>query len=106
MKWLGALRNVSAWIILFFFSDDDVTGVQTPHNDAIIIFMIIAKYDVKRILMDNESSADVLFYGIFQKINLADQLKQVGTPLIDFSENFVTVEGEITFPVTAGTEPQ
>ena len=30
------------------FSDDDIKKVQTPHNDAIIVSMIIVKYDVKK----------------------------------------------------------
>ena len=50
---------------IILFSDDGVTEVQTPHNNAIVISMTITKYDVKRILVDNRSSADVLFYDIF-----------------------------------------
>ena len=58
-----------------FFSKNDVKEIQTPHNDTIVIFMTIAKYDVKKILVDNGSSVDVLFYDTFSKLNLTDQLK-------------------------------
>ena len=48
-----------------FFSNDDVKRVQTPHNETVVISMTIAKYDVKRILVDNGSSTDILFYDSF-----------------------------------------
>ena len=32
--------------------DDDVKGVQTtPHNDAVVVSMTIAKYDIKKYLL-------------------------------------------------------
>ena len=31
------------------FSEDDVQRIQTPHDDAVIISVRIANYDVKRI---------------------------------------------------------
>ena len=88
------------------FSDNDVKEVQTPHNDAIIVSMTIAKYDVKKILIDNKSSADILFYDTFQKINMLGRLKQVGTQLIEFFGDSVAVEREVTLPVTTRNDPQ
>ena len=60
--------------MLFFFKND-LKGIQTPHNDAVVVSMIIAKYDVKRVLVDNKSSTDILFYDAFLKINLTGQLR-------------------------------
>ena len=37
------------------------------HNDAIIVSLNIANFDVCHILVDNESSVDVLFYNTFSK---------------------------------------
>lgn len=34
-------------IITFF--DNDIKGVQTPHNDAVVVFIKIAKHNVKKI---------------------------------------------------------
>ena len=42
------------------FSNKDIQGVQTPYDDAIVISMMIANYDVKRIFIDNESSVLIL----------------------------------------------
>ena len=67
--------------------------------------VIIAKYDIKRILVDNESSTNVLFYDAFQKMNMLDRLKQAGTLLVRFSGDPVAVEGQITLPVITEKEP-
>ena len=88
------------------FTEEDVRGIQTPHDDAIVVSTTIANYDVKRIFVNNGSSTNVLFYSTFSRMRLsADRLKRVSTPLIGFAGDAVVVEGEVTLPVTVGTEP-
>ena len=68
---------------------------------------MIVNYDVKKILVNNESSTDVLFYLIFFRMRLlTDRLRRVSMPLIGFTGDAVTVEGEITLSLTARTDPQ
>ena len=67
---------------------------------------MIAKYDIKRVLVDNKNSTNILFYDAFSKINLIGQLRWIETPLIRFSENLVATKGEITLPVTMRQEPR
>ena len=89
------------------FSESDLQGVQTLHDDAIVVSSTIAKYDVKRILVDNGSSTNVLFYAIFSRMDLSKyRLREVSTPLIGFTGDSVQVEGEITLPTTVGTSPR
>ena len=57
-------------------------------------------------MIDNENSIDVLFYDALSKINLIDQLKQIGILLIRFSENLILVEEETILPVTAEWKPK
>ena len=52
------------------FLKDDVWRIQTPYDDAFVISMMIANYDVKIILIDNESSNDILFYSTFSQMRL------------------------------------
>ena len=49
------------------FIDEEVREIQTPHDDTMVISLIIANYDVKHILVDNGSSANVLLYEAFPK---------------------------------------
>ncbi|XP_010907809.1 uncharacterized protein [Elaeis guineensis] len=89
------------------FSEKDARGIQTPHDDAVIVSAIIANYDVKKILIDHESSTDILFYSTFSRMKLLiDQLRKISTPLVGFTGDAITVEGEITLPLTTEIEPQ
>ncbi|XP_073112137.1 uncharacterized protein [Elaeis guineensis] len=92
---------------VIIFSKEDARRIQTFHDDAVVVLATIANYDVKRLLIDNGSSTDVLFYSIFSRMKLSiDRLRKISTLLVNFTGDAVTVEGEITLPVIAGIEPQ
>ena len=44
------------------FIDEDARRLHHPHDDAIVITLAIANYMTKRVLIDNGSSADILYY--------------------------------------------
>ena len=48
------------------FTDKDAERIHHPHNDAIIITLLITDYTTRRVLVDNGSSADILYYPAFQ----------------------------------------
>ena len=85
------------------FTEADLRGVQTPHNDAVIISMTMANYDVKRCLIDNGSFADVIFYDCFSQMGRlsAKLLKPVNVPLVGFIDDSIKVEGEIELSIIA-----
>ena len=59
--------------------------VHHPHDNAIVITLLIVDYTTKRVLMDNESLADILYYPTFQQMRLGrDQLHPVNSPLVGF----------------------
>ena len=69
--------------------------------------LTIANFDVKRILVDNRSSTDILYYDAFQKMKLAcSQLQSISTSLVRFTRSSVPVEGAINLPITIGTGSQ
>ena len=89
------------------FTDEDAWRIQTLHDDAVVVSTTIANYDVKKILVDNGSSTNILFYSTFFRMRLStDRLRRVSTPLVGFVGKTVAVEGEIALPVTAGAEPR
>ena len=47
------------------FTDADAERVHHPHDDAIVIILLIADYTTRRVLVDNGSSADILYYPAF-----------------------------------------
>ena len=52
------------------FTDEDVEKVHHSHDDAIVITLLIADYTTRIVLVDNGSSADILYYPAFQQMRL------------------------------------
>ena len=48
------------------FTDEEAERIHHPHDDAIVITLLIADYTTRRVLVDNGSSADILYYPAFQ----------------------------------------
>ncbi|KAK3037796.1 hypothetical protein RJ639_030715 [Escallonia herrerae] len=98
------LKTVPAATITF--SDDDSKGIKTPHDDPLVITIKAGNFDVKRVLIDNGSSAEILFHDAFEKMNIpTDRLRKMDTPLYGFSNHPVAAEGIIALPVAIGTPP-
>ena len=67
------------------FMDEDAARIHHPHDDAIVITLLIADYTTKRLLVDNGSSADILYYPAFQQMKLErDQLCPMYSSLVGF----------------------
>ncbi|XP_050259099.1 uncharacterized protein LOC126704109 [Quercus robur] len=52
------------------FGEADAKGVKQPHNDPLVIILNIEGFNTKRILVDNGSSADVIYLPAFQQLKL------------------------------------
>ena len=52
------------------FMDEDAARIHHPHDDAIVITLLIVDYMTKRVLMDNGNSANILYYPTFQQMRL------------------------------------
>ena len=53
------------------FAAADLQNVQVPHADPVVISLTIVNHDVKRILVDNGSSTDILYYDAFVRMSLS-----------------------------------
>ena len=50
------------------FLDSNMEGCQHPHDDPLVIMVVIANKTVYRVLVDNESSTDIIFASVFNKM--------------------------------------
>ena len=50
------------------FSEEDVRRHHHPHDDALVVSIRVGDYNVHRVLVDNSSSADILYYPAFQQM--------------------------------------
>ncbi|GFY91075.1 hypothetical protein Acr_07g0012710 [Actinidia rufa] len=88
------------------FNNDDLKGLHLPHDDALVVSAVITNFNIQRILVDNGSSADMLFVSAFDKMKIElDKLHPFHTPLVGFGGNMTHPLGWIKFPVTLGMEP-
>ena len=75
------------------FTEEEAKKLLHPHNDALVISLRIANSQVHRILVDNGSSADILFTSAVTRINLGGaKLTPVLTPLYGFAGECVRAE--------------
>ena len=49
------------------FLEEDARRLHYPHDDALVVSVWIGDYNVHQILVDNGSSADILYYPTFQQ---------------------------------------
>ena len=86
------------------FTPDDLQGVELPHNDALIVTITVGTSDVRRVLIDAGSSAEVMFHSTFKALELdPNQLRPSLTPLVGFSGAPVHPLGLISLPVRTGS---
>ena len=89
------------------FTEEDAHKVFHPHDDALVIPLEIAGYSTRRILIDNGSSADIIYLSAFQQMKIGkDQLRPIETPLVGFAGTSVYPLGIIYLQITAGTYPR
>ena len=87
------------------FSEEDKIGTVQPHDDALVITLRIGGYDVKRVMVDQGSAAEIMYPDLFKGLNLrAEDLTPYASPLVSFEGRTIIPRGQIRLPVQAGTE--
>ena len=85
------------------FTDEDAERIHHPYDDAIVITLLIADYTTKKVLVDNGSLADILYYPAFQQMRIGrDRFRPVNSPLVGFGGMKVQLVGTISLPVVVG----
>ena len=86
------------------FSDEDKVGTLQPHDDA-LVFTLIRVYDVKRVLVDQDSGAEIMYPDLYKELKLKpEDLACYKSPLIRFDGKIVFPKGQIRLPIQAGSE--
>ncbi|KAH7850919.1 hypothetical protein Vadar_004634 [Vaccinium darrowii] len=87
------------------FSEEDEEGISYPHDDPLVISMVVANYRIKRVLVDTGASTDIMYYSSFFQLGIDEkQLRQVKSNLYGFSGKPILPKGRIALPVTIGPE--
>ena len=88
------------------FSYSDLEGCQHPHDDPLVIREVVANKTNHLVLVDNGSSADIIFASAFDKMGIErEKLEPVNTHLRGFSGEKVLSLGSIQLVLTLGDPP-
>ena len=88
------------------FSDSDLEGCQYPHDNPLVVRAVVANKTVHRVLVDNGSSANIIFASAFDKMGIGrERLEPVNTHLRGFSGEKVLPLGSIQLVLTLGDPP-
>ena len=89
------------------FSEEDARRLHHLHDDALVVSIRIEDYNMHRVLVDNGSSVNILYYLAFQQMGIGREwLIPTNAPLVGFGGTRVLPLGAITLFVVVGDYPQ
>ena len=76
------------------FSDEENIGTIQPHDNALVITLQIEGYDVKRVMVDQGSAAEIMYPDLYKGLNLkAEDLTPYSSPLVSFKGKIIIPKG-------------
>ena len=86
-------------------SDEDKIRTIQPHDDALVITLRIGGYNVKRVMMDQGSVAEIMYPDLYKGLNLkVEDLMPYSSPLASFEGKIIIPKGQVKLPVQTGLE--
>ena len=89
-----------------YFSEEDARGVKQPHDDPLVIMVMIEGFNTRRVLVDNGSSTDIIYLPTFQQLKVdPKRLRPFKSPFVNFSRDKVYPRGIVTLTIMASSHP-
>ena len=86
------------------FSDENKIGTIQPHDDGLVITLRIGGYDVRRVMVDQGSAAEIMYHNLYKGLGLrAKDLTPYSFPLVSFEGKVIIPKGQIRLPVQTGS---
>ena len=93
------------WPLAMGFLDEDKIGTIQSHDDALVITLRIGGYDVKRVMVDQGSAAEIMYPDLYKGLSLRSKdLTPYSSPLVSFEGKVIIPKGQIRLPVQTGSE--
>ena len=91
--------------LVLSFSKVDKQGTIQPHDDALLVTLRIGGYDVKRVMIDQGSAAEIMYPDLYKGLGLKpEDLTTYSLPLVSFEGKMVVPKGHIRLHVQVGTD--
>ena len=87
------------------FSDEDKLGTIQPHDDALVVTLRISGYDVRRVMIDQGSAAEIMYHDLFKGLKLKPKnLTAYSSPLVSFKGKMIIPKGQIRLLMQTGSD--
>ena len=87
------------------FSEEDKVGTIQPHDNTLVITLRIEGYDVKKVMINDGSGAEIMYPDLYKGLKLRpEDLTPYSSPLLSFDGKTVMPKGQIRLPVQTGLE--
>ncbi|XP_019252758.1 PREDICTED: uncharacterized protein LOC109231552 [Nicotiana attenuata] len=76
------------------FNNTDAEGLLAPHNDALVISLLVCDTNGKRVLIDSGSSVNIILIRVLREMQAEDKLIPKAHTLSGFDNSSVVTKGE------------
>ena len=85
------------------FTDEDKVGTIQLNDNALVVTLRIEGYNVKRVMVDQGSGAEIMYLDLYKGLNLRPgDLIAYDSPLMSFDRKVVILRGQIKLLMQAG----
>ena len=89
------------------FTEEDARRLHHPQEDTLVVSIWVGDYNSHRVLVDNRSLADILYYPAFLQMRMEKELLILtNVPLVGFGGIRVYLLRAVILPVTIEDYPQ
>ena len=86
-------------------SDEDKQGTIQPHDDALVVTLKINGYNVRRVMIDQGSAAEIMYHDLFKGLKLKPKnLTAYSSPLVSFKGKMIIPKGQIRLLMQTGSD--
>ena len=76
--------------LVLSFSNENKLGTIQPYDDALVVTLRIGGYDVKRVMIDQDSGVEIMYPDLYKGLNLKlENLTAYSSPLVSFEGKMV-----------------
>ena len=85
------------------FSKKDVRGIRLSYNDLLVIMLKMKEFNMLWVLVDNRSSADIIYLLAFEEMKLhKERLRPFTSPLVSFTRDRGIPKGIVKLTIFVG----
>ncbi|XP_059633006.1 uncharacterized protein LOC132275741 [Cornus florida] len=101
LRKLSSVNTITSGSISIRFSDGDLSRVQLPHEDPLVISLLVANCMIKRVLIDPGNSSNIITKAVFEQLEIpSSSIQPTSSPLMGFDGIKVDPLGVIDLSVT------